>query len=277
MRTVITGEAVALDLPAASLITRGASLLIDLLIYWLGLVLTFALLGILGVGFDGVSFDEAAFMALQLSLLVLFTVVVPMTVETLSRGRSVGKLIFGLRVVRDDGGAIRLRHSLIRWLTGFGEIYLTLGLLPLITAMFTQRGKRLGDVLAGTYAIRTRHPNVAPMMLPVPQHMASWTQIADIGRIPDELAAQAARLLRTVERATARGGKGANMPALTATAGRLADEMLPYVSPLPPTSSALEFLAAVMAERRNREYQKLMRELQRQAPLQQRIHALPYS
>ena len=268
-RSVITGEAVALDLPAASLITRGASLLIDLIAYWLllgGLVL----LGGYVVMF---SMDPAMQAALSLGMLVLCLVIVPITVETLTRGRSLGKLIFGLRTVRDDGGAVRLRHSVIRGLAGFGEIYLTLGLAPLITAMFTERSKRLGDVMAGTYAVRMRHPAVRPMMLPVPPTMAAWAQIADIGRIPQEQATRAARLLRTLQA----GGDKVNMTALTAAGERLADQMLSCVSPAPPATSSIDFLSAVMAERRNREYQRLTRAAQRTGRLHQRLHTLPYA
>lgn len=269
MRTVITGEAVALDLPAVSLITRGAALLLDLVIYWAVLFGAYFFLGIV----TNTAMDPAAQAALGLGATVLFLVIVPITVETLSRGRSVGKLAFGIRVVRDDGGAVRLRHCVIRGLAGFGEIYMTLGLVPLLTAMFTERGLRLGDVLAGTYAVRVRHTKVNPMMLPVPPHMAAWTQIADIGRVPDDLAAQSARLLRNVES----GGRSANRQALTAVGDQLAHQMVAHVSPAPPTTSSIDFLAAVMAERRNREYQRLTHQQRRSAHLQQRIHALPYT
>lgn len=267
-RSVITGEAVALDLPSASLITRGASLLVDLILYWaiLAAVVLLSSFTVLNAA------DPALQAALGLGAMVLCLVVVPIAVETLSRGRSVGKLIFGIRTVRDDGGSVRLRHCTVRGLAGFGEIYLTMGLLPLITAMFTERTKRLGDVMAGTYAVRMRHPAVPPMMLPVPAPMGAWAQIADIGRVPDELAARAARLLRALQQ----GGSKVNLPALTAAADALAADMQRHVSPAPPTTSSVEFLSAVMAERRNREYRRLCRQGQRIASLQQRIHALPY-
>ncbi|GAA4836151.1 RDD family protein [Garicola koreensis] len=268
-RRVITGEAVALDLPAASLITRGGSLLIDVMAYWL----LFGAMVLLGGYVVMFSMDPAMQAALSLSMMVLCLVIVPITVETLTRGRSLGKLIFGLRTVRDDGGAVRLRHSVIRGLAGFGEIYLTLGLAPLLTAMFTERSKRLGDVMAGTYAVRMRHPPVRPMMLPVPPAMAAWAQIADIGRIPQDQATRAARLLRTLQT----GGKKVNMAALSAASDRIADQMLSHISPAPPTTSSIDFLSAVMAERRNREYQRLSRAAQRTGRLHQRLHTLPYA
>lgn len=271
MRHVVTGEAVTLDLPSVSVITRGASLLVDLVIYWLALAAIFMGLGQFSYQTQ-LQASPAAVAAISLSVVVATLVIAPITVETLTRGRSLGKLIFGVRVVRDDGGSVRFRHSLIRGLAGFAEIYLTLGLLPLLIGMFTERGKRLGDVMAGTYAIRVRHPRVRPMMLPVPAHMAAWAQIADIGQIPDEVAARAARLLRTVET-----GRKVDLPAVSAISDRLAAQILRHVTPMPPTASSLEFLAAVMGERRNREYQRVRAQQARAEHLHQRIHALPYA
>lgn len=268
-RTVITGEAVALDLPAASLITRGAVLIIDVSISLLGLALGFLLMGFLGSQY---AVDPAMTAALQIGSVVTFLVILPMTVETLTRGLSVGNLVMGTRIVRLDGGAVRLRHALVRWLVGFGDIFMTFGLAPLISGLFTSRTQRLGDILAGTYAIRARQPKVPPMMLPVPQHMASWAQIADIGNIDDQLAARCARMLRTVQQ----GGKIVDHAALKTVSDSLARQVVRHVSPAPPRASSIDFLATVMAERRNREYRHMAQMERAQKPVHQRIHALPY-
>ena len=269
MRNVITGEGVELELPAASLITRAASLIVDLLVSWIALI-TFVLLS--GMTAGAMS-DPAMDAAITLGGAILCLVILPMTVETLSRGRSVGRLIFGTRVVRDDGGAIRFRHAAIRALVGFGEIYLSLGMIPLFTGMFSRRTKRLGDMVAGTYVIRVRQPAVKPMMLPVPPQLTSWTQIADLGWIPDPVAARASRFLRTVQDTS----KGQNTQALEHTANRIANEVAGSVAPPAPSSTATEFLVAVMAERRNREYRRLRIQADRQARLGQRLHKLPYA
>jgi len=269
MRNVITGEGVELELPAASLITRAASLIVDLLVSWIALITFVVLSGMTA----GAMSDPAMDAAITLGGTLLCLVILPMTVETLSRGRSVGRLIFGTRVVRDDGGAIRFRHAAIRALVGFGEIYLSLGMIPLFTGMFSRRTKRLGDMVAGTYVIRVRQPAVKPMMLPVPPQLTSWTQIADLGRIPDPVAARASRFLRTVQDTS----KGQNTQALEHTANRIANEVAGYVAPPAPSSTATEFLVAVMAERRNREYRRLRTQADRQARLGHRLHKLPYA
>ncbi|GAA3074894.1 MULTISPECIES: RDD family protein [Actinomycetes] len=272
MRTVITGEAVRLELPPASVAVRGTSLLIDLVIYvliYIGIQLLFGYYS--GQIFQ--TMDPAMYAAFSLSTVVLCFVILPITIETLSRGRSVGRLIMGVRIVRDDGGTVRLRHALIRGLIGFPENFLSFGVLPLFCGMINARGKRLGDMAAGTYGILVRQPKVKPMMLPVPQHLTSWTQIADLGRIPDRLALRISRLLRRMETT----GRGDNLGVLHRTADQLADQLRPHISPPPPPSSSMDFLIAVMAERRNREYRRLRRQQERTGELSRRLHTLPYS
>ncbi|MDZ5076974.1 RDD family protein [Nesterenkonia sp. HG001] len=272
MRTVITGEAVQLELPPASVAVRGTSLLIDLALYvliYIGIQLLFGYYS--GQIFQ--TMDPAMYAAFSISTLVLCFVILPIVIETLSRGRSLGRLIMGVRIVRDDGGTVRMRHALIRGLVGFPEIFITLGMLPLFCGMLNARGKRLGDMAAGTYGILVRQPKIRPMMLPVPQHLTSWTQIADLGRIPDRLALRLSRLLRRMETT----GRGDNIAVLHRTADQLAEELRPHISPPPPPATSLEFLTAVMAERRNREYRRMRRQQDRTAELGRRLHTLPYS
>ncbi len=92
----------------------------------------------------------------------------PIAVETLSHGRSLGKMACGLRVVRDDGGPIRFRHSLVRGLIGVIEILMTFGVVACIASLVSARGRRLGDVFAGTLVVRERVPAPAAGFLPPP-------------------------------------------------------------------------------------------------------------
>lgn len=272
MRTVITGEAVQLELPPASVVSRGASLLIDLISYAL---LYLGLMILLGFYSEVIveNMDAALADAIALLSLVFCFVILPMGIETLSRGRSLGRLIMGVRIVRDDGGTVRLRHALIRALIGFPEVFMTFGVLPLFCGMFNARGKRLGDMVAGTYGILVRQAKVKPMMLPVPHHLAPWTRIADLGRIPDRAALRASRLLRRMEGST----RGHNTAALDRTADQLAAELRPHISPPPPPSSSMQLLTAVMAERRDREYLRLRRQQERTAQRSRRLHTLPFT
>src|SRR5699024_2594102 len=146
----ITGEAVVLNLRAVNFMPRLGAALLDAVGYvggWIGLV----------IGFVQLSTDfalySAATEAMMLLSLVLLMFIAPLLVEGISRGRSLGKVIFGLRVVRDDGGTLRWRQAFTRALTGVFELWMTVGSVAIIASLFNRHAKRLGDMLAGTFVI----------------------------------------------------------------------------------------------------------------------------
>jgi uncharacterized RDD family membrane protein YckC len=262
---LIIGEAVALDVRAASFVLRAAGAILDVIAY-----LAFLLLLLLGIGalFEWAPLDDAIGSALSIGALVLSIVVVPMVVETMSAGRSLGKLAIGARIVRDDGGAIGLRHAFIRALTGVLEIFLTFGGLAAVVGLLSGRAKRLGDLLAGTYSQHERVPRITEHVLSVPESLAEWATTADVARLPDGLSRRISTFLRQADRMT-----GETRVRL---ARELAREASPWVSPLPDTD-AESFLTAVGAIRRDRDYTALLLErdrLQRLAPV---LSGLPHS
>ena len=254
----MTGEAVALDLRPASFVLRAAGALIDFVLY-LG-VYIFAVFIILDVA-SRLRLDQAITAALAVSALVVCVVVTPTAVETLSHGKSLGKLAVGARIVRDDGGAIGFRHAFIRALTGVLEIFMTFGGFAAIVALLNGRSKRIGDLLAGTYSQNERVAKATPPIFGVPLELHEWARTADVAKMPDQLARRVAHFL-------------AQAPGLTpATRDRLSRELAieasVFVSPVPRANAEL-FLAAVVAVRRDREYAALQLErrgLDRLAPV----------
>jgi uncharacterized RDD family membrane protein YckC len=245
MSAIITGEAVVLELRPASFAARSLGAAIDVLVtivLVIGAVWAFATLPFM--------LDSAASRAIFLVLLVAILVGVPIAVETITRGKSLGKLAMGLRVVRDDGGSIRFRHALIRGLLGVFEIYMTLGSVAFLVSLFNEKSKRLGDMVAGTYAIRDRAPQPKPLQVFVVPALQPWAKLADIGRLPDSLARRISIFLR----------QGAQMSPESrfAMAVSLAEEASPHVAPLPPVGTPPEvFLSALISERRDREFARL--------------------
>ena len=63
-------------------------------------------------GMASLELDTALAQALAILLVAGLLVGLPTTVETLTRGRSLGKRVMGLRVVRDDAGVERDREIL---------------------------------------------------------------------------------------------------------------------------------------------------------------------
>jgi uncharacterized RDD family membrane protein YckC len=248
--TIMTGEAVALDLRPASFVLRSAGAIIDFVAY-IGLFLLLILVVFPAIETSFGGFDDAIRTALIVAGLVISIVVTPVAVELLSHGRSLGKLAIGARIVRDDGGAIGFRHAFIRALTGVVEIYTTFGGFAVVVSLLNARSKRLGDLLAGTYSQYERVSKANPPVYGVPVQLGQWALTADVARMPD-------RLARRVSAFLAQAGK--LTPETRVRLGNeLAAEVSPYVSPVPAVDAEL-FLAGVAAVRRDREYTALQLE-----------------
>jgi uncharacterized RDD family membrane protein YckC len=258
---LLTGEAVRLDLRPASFASRALAIALDLVVY--GLALIALMFVVLGTALYG---DEAITSAAGLTTTVIGILVLPSTVETLTRGRSLGKLAAGLRVVRDDGGPIRFRQAFVRALVGVGELYALAGSIAVIASLSNRRGKRIGDMLAGTYVIRERTARVEPLMIGMPPELGRWAVAADIGRLPDTVALAVRQFLRRAPKL--------NPASRTRLGVGLADQIARYVAPPPPAGTDPErYLAAVMAERRRRDTDRLTREASARAARQQRRDA----
>ena len=245
---LVTGEAVALDLPPASLATRIASGLIDILVTVALLIAVVFILMLAAIP----SGDALIWVAYIVSMATVF-VAFPAAMETLTRGRTLGKLAMGLRAVRDDAGPITFQHALVRALIGFVEIYVAFGTPAFLAAMVSSKGKRLGDFAAGTYVVRERVRLVLPLPVAMPARLAHWAAAADITSLPTGLALAVRQYLARAHEITpeARDQVGA----------RLAQQVAAYVAPAPPPGTpAVEFLAAVIAARRDRDWARLQRE-----------------
>ena len=259
---IVTGEGVVVDARPAAFLTRGLALLLDLLaLAALATGAAWAMNGVpLPAGYEG---------PIAIALVVVVAVVVPTTIETLSRGLSLGKLALGIRVVRLDGGPITVRHAFVRALVAVGETYLTVGSLALVVSLLNDRGRRLGDLLAGTYVVRDRGRSTIDVVLVMPPQLAAWARTADMRRLPDGLALAARQMLARADRLA---------PAARERLGRsLAAETEQLVAPGPPPGTHPEaFLMAVLTERREREWASAQRT--REAALEQAamIHRLPY-
>src|SRR5258708_25743761 len=131
------------------------ALAIDLMVQFFLLVVV---LVAAGAAMAGGGLDSASGGAVGLAGIVLIIVGYPAIFETLTRGRSLGKLALGLRVVSDDGGPERFRQALVRALTGVLEFWIFFGIPALLASLLSSRGKRLGDMFAGTFVIQARLP-----------------------------------------------------------------------------------------------------------------------
>lgn len=243
---MLSGEAVAIDVQPVGFFMRTLGALIDVLVSVVVVVAGLLLMG----WYDSVAgLDEAAARIFSVCLLVFGLVILPCGIEVLLRGRSLGKLAVGGRIVRMDGGTTGFRHAFIRAIIGVLEIYFSAGAIALLAGAFSPRSQRLGDMIAGTYSqkVRTRAPQqFSPVM---PESLRAWAQLADVARLPDRLSRRIVQFLRSAPQLTAQ--------ARFQVAADLVEDTREYVSPQ-PAAPPEQVLIAMMIIRREREYRSLV-------------------
>ncbi|MFJ3815671.1 RDD family protein [Streptomyces sp. NPDC090056] len=249
MSGVVTGDAVVLGLQPARLPSRALAVLVDLAVVWAAYLLV-----MIGLAVATASLDEAAVTAVSIAAFLLVLVGAPIAVETLSHGRSLGKMACGLRVVRDDGGPIRFRHALVRGAMGVVEILMTLGVVACVASLVSERGRRLGDVFAGTLVVRERMPaaRVRPVPPPPPWLVGRFAGL-DLSAVPEALWLEVRQYLTRARELDPAVGRQ--------LAERLAGELVARTGTPPPAGVPAEaYLAGAVAERQARDARRAFAE-----------------
>ena len=253
---LVIGEGVALDLRLAKLPSRALAKLLDFFVQ-AGIALVLSVV----IGTIVANVNTAVAQGLIIILVVAVVIGYPVLFETISRGRTFGKMALGLRVVRTDGGPIRFRHALVRALSGIFDFLVTIGVLAVVTSFCSRDGRRTGDFLAGTVVVRERTPDsgvsaagMAALAMPYP--LLGWAQSLDLSALPDEVALEARQYLTRMYELR---------PEIAARMGHdLMVEVGKYIQQPPPYATPpWAYLAAVTAERRARQMQKAQAEWQR--------------
>jgi uncharacterized RDD family membrane protein YckC len=181
---VVTPEAVPLELETANIGSRCLAVMIDWLIQ--GTTLFALIVGVTALA-GATNADVGVGMATAFFFLLTFIALwgYPTVMETLWRGRTVGKAALGLRVVTIEGAPVRFRHAAIRATLGLVDFILTSGAGAVIAVLVTRRSQRLGDLVAGTVVLRERTGLRAPVAVEfsVPRGLEDYAQALDVARV----------------------------------------------------------------------------------------------
>ncbi len=236
--TISTPEGVELSLPLAGVGSRCTAALIDLTIQ--GLLLgSFALV----FSFLGDALGSAYLVAGALSV-VGFLIVFGYDIawEVWGAGRTPGKRVVHLRVVRSTGAPIGFRASAVRNLMRLVDILPTLYALGFAVILATRNNQRLGDLAAGAVIVhdpvapRRRRARTAQPPAPEPPAQASaW-----------DISAVTAEDLSTVRGFLSRRDQ-LSREARAALARELAARLRAKVAGAPEVRDDEQFIAAVAA------------------------------
>ena len=148
--SITTAQNVAIDYTPAGVLERALAYLIDFLI------VTAVVVGLLYLSYlISPTFDYFKYFFYFLIPYTFYHLVC----EAAFHGRSVGKLLLGLRVVRLDGRRLTFWDCLLRWIFRLIDITLCSGAIALLVIGFSRRSQRLGDMAAGTTVIRQSRPS----------------------------------------------------------------------------------------------------------------------
>jgi uncharacterized RDD family membrane protein YckC len=244
MSEVVTGDAVVLDVRVAQLPVRAVSALIDITVIGVGYLVSLMLWASTLSQFDD---------AVSAAIMVIFTVLVlvgyPLVFETATRGRTLGKMAMGLRVVSEDGGPERFRQALFRALASVVEIWMLVGSPAVICGMLSPKAQRIGDTFAGTVVISERGPKLDPPPI-MPPYLAWWAASLQLSGLSAEQAEVARQFLSRARQL--------DPQVRDQMAYRIASDVLSRVGPPPPPGTPPHLaLAAVLAERHRRELTRL--------------------
>jgi len=192
---VETPDHVVLRYDLAGAGNRGFAAVLDFI---LALVITFTAFMLLGVG-GGLLGMAGALSEASLSAVGGFTLIVTLVLiwayfillEWLWNGQTIGKRVYKLRVISEDGSPARFTAVLIRnllRLVDFLPAFYGVGVLVIV---LSPKSQRLGDLAAGTYVVRAPRPRVDWFSLRTVTPLGAGTT-AETRRMPGE----AQRLVR---------------------------------------------------------------------------------
>jgi hypothetical protein len=125
----------------------------------------------------------------------------PVVMETLNRGRTLGKMAVGARVITLDGTPVRFRHAATR--SAFllvDTLLVPVAAIGVVSIWMTKANQRLGDLVAGTIVIveRRAERGTPPLILPNIDPLVRWISSHDVRALTSQHDALARAFLARV-------------------------------------------------------------------------------
>ena len=148
MQYILSSQGIRIQQEPASFAARLAAFIIDFML------MSFSCLVLYLIALSANLFDATN------SLLVVFLIffvpyLYPLVFETMGSGQTLGKKVLHIRVVDLEGGGPKISAFILRWLILPLDVLGSAGIGPLCV-FFTKHQQRLGDLVAGTWVVRTQ-------------------------------------------------------------------------------------------------------------------------
>ena len=147
MQYILSSQGIRIHQEPASFAARLAAFSIDFMLMGIAWSVLFATYGAgLLSGMNNV---------MAIILVILIPYLYPLISETVASGQTLGKKLLHIRVVDLEGGGPKISAFILRWLILPLDVLGSAGIGPLCV-FFTKHQQRLGDLVAGTWVVRTQ-------------------------------------------------------------------------------------------------------------------------
>lgn len=140
-----TAQNISISQNTAHLGDRMLAYIIDSFIIGVYFVLTILLLASLDIEFGDM---WAVYLLLNLPAFLYYVLL-----ETFMNGKTVGKSMMQIRVVKLDGSEPNFSSYFVRWILRIVDVALSSGGIAVLTILLRGKGQRVGDIAAGTTVI----------------------------------------------------------------------------------------------------------------------------
>lgn len=149
---VITSHNIAIDYEAASVLNRGIALFLDLLIQFVYFMIMFIVVASMSMGFGQMDVFEILINILVYLPIMFYSLIM----EFVFKGQTVGKMAMGIRVINLNGENASLGDYTLRWSFKIIDFWFSAGAIGALFISTTDKGQRLGDILAQTAVVRNK-------------------------------------------------------------------------------------------------------------------------
>jgi len=155
---IITAHNIGIDYEAASLLGRGVALLLDLLAMLVYYLLIYFIVASMAIG--SIYSGNLDMVIILFTILMLPIMFYSLICEYAFKGQSLGKLALGIRVVKLNGENADLNDYAMRWAFRMFDFWGSAGAFGAIFISTTEKGQRIGDILAQTVVVKNKPEQV---------------------------------------------------------------------------------------------------------------------